>query len=318
MKAITKIFTTLTLIFIASACTKSDKGDAAKADARLSGTVLVDGSSTVFPITEAMAEEFRTKAPGVRVTVGMSGTGGGFKKFVVGETDINDASRPIKDSESEKAKSNGVEHVELPVAFDGITVLVHPSNTWVDYLTVAELKKIWDRDSKVKLWSDVRPSWPKEPIKLYGPGTDSGTFDYFTEAINGEGGRSRSDYTMSEDDNVLVRGISGDKNALGYFGFAYYEENKTQIKAIPIKGSGEVAVMPSMESINNGSYEPLSRPIFIYVSKNSLKTKPHVKEFVRFYIETAPKIVSEVGYVPLPSETYAKHLNGEALTIDAR
>jgi len=316
MKLFKHYFFFLALFLAIGACTKSNKS--ANQEGGLSGSVLADGSSTVFPITEAMAEEFRAKAPGVRVTVGMSGTGGGFKKFVVGEVDINNASRHIKGIEIEKAKENGVEYAEIPVAFDGITILVNPQNDWVDYLTVEELKKIWDRDSKVVNWSDVRATWPKEAIKLYGPGTDSGTFDYFTEAINGKSGQSRSDYTMSEDDNVLVRGVSGDKNALGYFGFSYYEENKTLVKAVPVKGAKDVAVLPSLESINTGTYEPLSRPVFIYVSKKSLETKPQVKEFVRFYLETAPSIVKEVGYVPLPQETYATHLSSEYLKANAR
>lgn len=271
----------------------------------LSGTVLVDGSSTVFPITEAVAEEFQAANRDVRVTVGVSGTSGGFKKFIPGETDINNASRKIKDSEVETIKAAGFEALELPIAYDGITVVTNPQNDFVDYLTVEELNKIWAPESKVKTWAEVRQGWPAEEIKLYGPGTDSGTFGYFTEAINGEEGASRSDYTASEDDNVLVQGVSGDKNALGYFGFAYYVENQDKMKAVPIKETADApAVEPTMETINNGSYKPLSRYLFIYVSSKSLAEKPEVKAFTQYYIESAPEMSEAVGYIPLPAEKY--------------
>lgn len=272
----------------------------------LSGVVKIDGSSTVFPITEAMAEEFGKEQKKVRVNVGLSGTGGGFKKFVIGETDINDASRPIKDSEITAAKTNKVEYVELPVAYDGITIVVNKANDWADTITVAELKKIWEPGSKVKKWSDVRPEWPKQDIKLFGPGTDSGTFDYFTEAINGESRASRSDFTQSEDDNVIVTGVQGEKYAMGYFGFAYYEENQNAIKALKVDG-GKGAIMPTMVTINDGTYAPLSRPIYIYVSKASLKND-HVKEFVKFYMNQALAIVPQVGYVPLKKEKYEENI----------
>ncbi|MFQ6616865.1 MAG: PstS family phosphate ABC transporter substrate-binding protein [Fidelibacterota bacterium] len=268
----------------------------------LSGTVSIDGSSTVFPITEAVAEEFQRQHRNVRVTVGISGTGGGFKKFTVGETDINDASRPIKSSEVEQAKANGMEYIELPVAFDGISVVVNPANEFVDSLTAEELKKIWQPGSTVQSWSDVRASWPDSPLTLYGPGTDSGTFDYFTEAINGRSGACRPDFTASEDDNVLVQGIAGDENALGFFGFAYYAENRSRLRVVPVDG-GEGPVTPSDSSINNGTYQPLSRPIFIYVSQ-AASQRPELREFVKFYLEEAPVLVKEVGYVPLPQEVY--------------
>jgi phosphate transport system substrate-binding protein len=264
--------------------------------------VSVDGSSTVFPITEAVAEEFQRQHRNVRVTVGISGTGGGFKKFSVGETDINDASRPIKGSEVEQAKANGMEYIELPVAFDGISVVVNPANEFVDFLTAEELKKIWQPGSTVQSWNDVRSSWPDSPLTLYGPGTDSGTFDYFTEAINGKSGACRPDFTASEDDNVLVQGIAGDENALGFFGFAYYAENRSRLRVVPVDG-GEGPVTPSDSSINNGTYQPLSRPIFIYVSQ-AASQRPELREFVKFYLEEAPVLVKEVGYVPLPQEAY--------------
>jgi phosphate transport system substrate-binding protein len=268
----------------------------------LTGTVHIDGSSTVFPITEAVAEEFQRENRGVRVTVGISGTGGGFKKFCVGETDLNDASRPIKGKEIAKAAENNIGFIELPVAFDGISVLVNPKNDWVDHMTVEELKKIWQPGSTVKKWSDVRPEWPDRPITLYGPGTDSGTFDYFTGAINGKEQACRADFTASEDDNVLVQGIAGDENALGFFGFAYYAENRSKLKAVLID-PGDGPVGPSTVTINNGTYKPLSRPIFIYVSNVSAE-RPEVKKFVEFYLDNAKTLVAEVGYVALPDEAY--------------
>jgi len=276
----------------------------------LKGTVKVDGSSTVFPITEAVAEEFGKvkEHRRVRVTVGVSGTGGGFKKFLAGETDINDASRPIKQKEIDKAKKNGVQYIELPVAYDGLSVVVNKSNTWVDFLTVAELHKIWKPGSTVKTWKDIRSNWPNQKIQLYGPGTDSGTFDYFTEVINGKSQVSRSDFTKSEDDNVLVTGVAGDKGSLGYFGFAYYVENKDKLKVVPIQQGDKKPVAPTMTTINNGAYAPLSRPIFIYVNLKSAK-KPEVREFVRFYLKQAKELATEVGYVPLPDQEYQKYLD---------
>ena len=269
---------------------------------RLRGTVSIDGSSTVFPISEAVAEEFLAVQPRVRVTVGVSGTGGGFKKFLAGETDINDASRPIKMKEVTKAHESGIGYIELPIAYDGLSVVVNKKNDWVDHLTVAELNKIWRPGSDVKLWSDVRAGWPAKVIRLYGPGTDSGTFDYFTETINGKSGASRPDYTANEDDNALVRGISGDEGSLGYFGYAYYASNKDKLRVIAIDG-GKGAISPTQTTINNGTYAPLSRPIFIYVRPDALDRK-EVQAFVKFYIESAPMLASEVGYIPLPEAVY--------------
>ncbi|MPM28113.1 Protein SphX [bioreactor metagenome] len=283
------------------------QNEPAKEDAKLAGEIKIDGSSTVFPITEAVAEEFSIENPGIKVPVGVSGTGGGFEKFIAKETDINDASRPIKEKEATAAADAGVEFVELKVAFDGLSVLVNPENNWVDSLTVEELTKIWAPDSTVKTWSDVRPEWPNEEIKFYAPGTDSGTFDYFTEEINGESGAIRPDFTGSEDDNVLVQGIAGDKNALGFFGYAYYEGNKDKLKIVPID-NGKGPVTPSFDTIKDGSYTPLSRPLFIYVNKESLN-KPEVKEFVTFYLEIAKDITPDVGYVALPDEEYTKGLD---------
>lgn len=274
--------------------------------ADLSGEIKIDGSSTVFPITEAVAEEFLAIYPDVKVPVGVSGTGGGFKKFIANETDISDASRLIKEQEAADLKAAGIDYIELKVAFDGLSVVVNPENTWVDYLTVEELNKIWAPESTVKTWQDVRPEWPAEEIKLYAPGTDSGTFDYFTEEINGESGAIRSDFIGSEDDNVLVQGIAGDKNALGFFGFAYYEENQDILKIVPIDG-GSGAVTPTFDTIKSGEYAPLSRPLFIYVKKASLE-KPEVKAFVEFYLEKASELVPDVGYVALPDEDYTAGL----------
>ncbi len=268
----------------------------------LSGMVSIDGSSTVFPITEAVAEEFQIVNRDVRVTVGISGTGGGFKKFCIGETDINDASRPIKEKEVEKAAENGVHYVELPVAFDGIAVVTNQKNTFLQSITVEELKRIWQPGSTVRKWSDVRLGWPDRPITLYGPGVDSGTFDYFTEAIVGKSQSCRSDFTASEDDNVLVQGIAGDPSALGFFGYAYYVENVNRLRLVGVDG-GDGPVKPTAETINNGSYRPLSRPIFIYIS-TAAADRNEVREFVRFYIDNAPQLVKEVGYVPLPAKIY--------------
>jgi phosphate transport system substrate-binding protein len=270
---------------------------------QLRGTVSLDGSSTVFPISEAVAEEFLAVQPRVRVTVGVSGTGGGFKKFLAGEIDINDASRPIKMKEVDKANEMGIGYIELPVAYDGLSVVVNKKNTWVDHLTVAELSKIWQPGSTVTNWSDVRAGWPEMKIRLYGPGTDSGTFDYFTETINGKSGASRPDYTANEDDNALVQGISGDEGSLGYFGYAYYAANQDKLKLVPIDG-GKGPIAPTQTTINNGTYAPLSRPIFIYVRPDALDRK-EVRVFVDFYIDSAAMLASEVGYIPLPDAVYA-------------
>ncbi len=270
---------------------------------RLTGAVTLDGSSTVFPISEAVAEDFLGVEPRVRVTVGVSGTGGGFKKFLAGEIDINNASRVISESERAEAEAKGLEFLEIPVAFDGLSVVVNPRNDWVDAMTVDELRKIWQPGSTVRTWRDVRPSWPDRPIRLYGPGTDSGTFDYFTEAVNGRSGVSRPDYTASEDDNVLVQGITGDENALGFFGYAYYIANREKLKLVPIDG-GNGPVLPSVETINNGSYSPLSRPVFIYLSKTSVR-RPEVRAFVDFYIANAGDLAGEVGYIAMPDADYA-------------
>lgn len=270
--------------------------------------VKVDGSSTVFPITEAVAEEFQTAERGkTMVTVGISGTGGGFKKFCRGDTDISDASRPIKDSEQQICAQNGIEYIELPAALDALTVVVNPDNDWVDHLSVAELKRIWQpaAQGKITRWSQVRPSFPDRSLTLFGAGTDSGTYDYFVEAVvNGKS--SRGDFTASEDDNVLVQGVANDLNALGFFGLAYYEENQDKLKAVPISWKGGKPVLPSVANAKDASYQPLSRPIFIYVNKHSADTKPHVARFVEFYMNKkhAAPLVKEVGYVPLPEKAY--------------
>ena len=268
--------------------------------------VSIDGSSTVYPITEAIAEEFRSTHPNIRVNIGVSGTGGGFKKFIAGEIHINNASRIMKDNEMSKAKMKSLSYLKIPVAFDGITIVVNKKNDWADSITPAELKRIWDTNSQIKTWKDVRPHWPDRPVKLYGPGTDSGTFDYFTMAINGQSGRCRSNYTKSEDDNVLVKGVAGDRDSLGFFGYAYYKENKNLVKSVPVD-SGQGAVSPSETTINDGSYRPLSRPVFIYVSASAAQTSA-VRKFVQFYMKNASKLTSEVGYVSLPSQQYKEQL----------
>ena len=271
--------------------------------------VKIDGSSTVYPITEGIAEDFqKAKKNAIKVTVGISGTGGGFKKFCRGETDISDASRPILKKEMEDCKKTGVDYYELPVAYDALTVMVNPKNDWIKSMTVAELKTIWapEAQGKITRWNQLNPKWPDAPLKLYGAGADSGTFDYFTEAVVGKSKSSRGDFTASEDDNVLVQGIANDKNALGYFGFAYYIENSNKLKAVAIDG-GKGPVMPSAQTVENGSYQPLSRPIFIYVNKKSA-AKPEVKEFVEYYLKNAAPLVKEVKYVPLPANAYAMAL----------
>lgn len=275
-----------------------------------SGLVAIDGSSTVYPITEGIAEEFQNefRSQGYRVTVGVSGSGGGFEKFCRGETDISNASRPIKDSERARCAQNGIEFIEFPVAFDGITVVINPENNWAEEMTVDELKMIWEPSAQgtVDSWDDIRSDWPSNPMSLYGPGSDSGTFDYFTEVIVGEEAASRGDYTASEDDNVLVVGVEKDKYALGYFGYAYYAENQDTLKSVAVD-NGNGPVKPNQQTIESGEYAPLSRPIFIYVKMSALK-KPEVKGFVEYYMQEATPIVSEVGYVPLSRRGYLRNL----------
>lgn len=270
--------------------------------AGLAGQIIIDGSSTVFPITEAVSEEFTNANPDVQVPVGFAGTGGGFKKFIAGETDISNASRPIKDTEAQALKDAGIEYTEVKVAYDGLTVVVNAANDWASDITVEELAMIWAPESKVTLWSDVRPEWPAEKIGLYGPGSDSGTFDYFTEAINKKAGAIRTDYTPSEDDNVLVSGVAGDKYAMGFFGYAYYVENEGTLKALAING-----VAPSVETIKDGTYTPLSRPLFMYLKNSSLE-RPEVDAFVNYFLTEGTALVEEVGYVALTDAEYASEL----------
>jgi phosphate transport system substrate-binding protein len=271
-------------------------------------TVKIDGSSTVYPITEAVAEEFqKAKRGAIKVTVGISGTGGGFKKFCRGETDISNASRPITRKEMEDCKAAGIAYLEMPIAYDALTVVINPKNTWAKTMTVAELKKMWEpaAQGKVTNWNQINPAFPNAPLKLFGAGADSGTFEYFTEAIVGKSKASRGDFTASEDDNVLVTGVSRDVNGIGYFGYAYYEANRGKLAAVSIVpgGGGKPAVAPSEQSVENGTYQPLSRPIFIYVNAKSA-SKPEVKEFVEYFNKNATQLVKEVKYVPLPGKAY--------------
>lgn len=273
-------------------------------------TIKVDGSSTVYPITEAVAEEFQNaKKNSIKVTVGISGTGGGFKKFCRGETDLQDASRPISKTEMEDCKKAGIQYFELPIAYEGTVVAVNTKNTWLKEISVEQLKKMWEPSamSTVKKWNQINDKWPDAEFKLFGAGSDSGTFDYFTEAIMGKAKSSRGDYTASEDDNTLVKGIAGDKNAIGYLPMAYYEENKKSLKALAIIGGEKAptknAVLPSKQSVESGTYFPLSRPLFLYVSVASSK-KPEVNEFVLFYLKNAAKLVEQVKYVALPAKAY--------------
>ncbi len=291
------------LALVAASCGGSGGFGNNEAPKRLSGSINVDGSSTVYPISQAVAEEFGKDASNVKVTIGESGTGGGFEKFCRGEIDISDASRPIQDEEKAKCTAAGIEFTELKIAIDGLSVLVNPQNTFVECLTKDELKKIWEPKSKVKNWSQVRAGFPNKPLTLYGPGTASGTFDYFTKEMVGEEGASRSDYTASEDDNVLVTGVAGDANALGYFGFAYYEQNTDKLKVIGVDG-GTGCIKPSKETIEGGTYKPLSRPLFIYVAKKSI-AKEQVKSFVDFYLDTVNDLVPDVGYIALPSSEFS-------------
>ena len=271
--------------------------------------ILIDGSSTVYPISEAVSEEFLKSNPDVTIAIGESGTGGGFAKFGRGEISINNASRPITPSEIEACKLNNIEFIEIPVAYDGMAVVVHPDNNWATEVTVEELKRIWEPEAQgvINRWNQIRPEWPDREIRLYGAGVSSGTFDYFTEAIVGEKRASRGDYTASEDDNVLVQGVSQDVLAMGYFGLAYYEENKHKLKALAIDDlndeNGQGAILPSFENVNNASYQPLTRPEFIYVTLNAAQ-KPSVSKFIHFYLHEGAELVKEVGYVPLSRNTY--------------
>jgi phosphate transport system substrate-binding protein len=282
---------------LATGCGKSsDDGNEVK-------LIRIEGSSTVFPIAEAVAEEFQSVGNNrVRVTVGLSGTGGGFKKLCRGDTDIANASRPILTNEMEKCRAAGIQYIELPVAFDAITVVVNPANDWVKTLSVEDLKKMWEpaAQGQITHWNQVRPEWPDTRLMLFGPGADSGTFDYFTEAVAHKAKASRGDYTASEDDNVLVQGVENNKNALGYFGFAYYAAHKDRMRAIAIERNGS-AVLPSIETVTDGSYQPLSRPLFIYVNAAAIQ-RPEIRKFVEFYLSEGPKLVQEVGFVPLPPE----------------
>ncbi|WP_419939361.1 PstS family phosphate ABC transporter substrate-binding protein [Candidatus Palauibacter sp.] len=279
-------------------------GCGADPDGGLSGLIEVDGSSTVFPISQAMAEEFQIAGGrAVRVSVGVSGTGGGFQRFCNGETDITNASRQIDEAEAASCRAEGIEPVEVQIARDGLTLVVHPSNDWVACVSVAELRRLWAPGSEVERWSQLRPDWPDEELKLYGPDTDSGTFDYFTAAVVGEEGASRSDYTASADDNVLVGGVSGDPGALGYFGYAYFEDNREQLRAIEVDG-GAGCVAPSRETILNGTYT-LARPMYIYIRRDALD-RPEVGAFVRFFLERAATLIPETGYIPLEPEAYAE------------
>ncbi len=296
-------------ILIFPGCKSSDPSHAG-VSGKDTGTkiISVDGSSTVYPITEAVAEEFQ-KTSKARVTIGVSGSGGGFKKFCRAETDINDASRPIKGSEVRLCKQNGIEYIELAVAYDGIAVVVNPRASWVDFLSVSELKKLWEPEAqgKVMRWSQVRQGWPDEEIHLFGPGVDSGTYDYFTHAIVGTEHSSRGDFTSSEDDNILVHGVANDRLALGFFGLAYYIENSDKLKVVPIDADGDGSAMPvapSFESVSNGTYQPLSRPLFIYISMKSVQ-KPQVRSFVDYYLNSSRALIKEVGYIPLPQRTYS-------------
>lgn len=308
MKRFSRIHKTLLPALLAGAFLTGCGGDAPQGQAgRLSGTVRVDGSSTVYPITEAVAEEFMLEHRGARVNVGVSGTGGGMAKLLRGEVDVTNASRPIKESELAQARQGNVEFIELPVAYDGLAIAVNPQNTWVDCLTVEELARMWAPGSQINNWSQVRNGFPDQQLSLYGAGTDSGTYDYFTEAINGEEGASRTDYSASEDDNVLVQGVAGDRGALGFFGFAYYHENRDKLKLVGIDdgdaSNGDGCVLPTPETIRTGTYQPLSRPLFIYVRRAAV-ADPAVQAFVEYYLQTVPQLAEEVGYVPLTAREY--------------
>lgn len=297
---IKNIFAVLSISFLLISCGSGDQnGD------QLSGRVRIDGSSTVFPLSEAVAEEFRSAQPAIRVTVGSSGTGAGFKKFARGETDITDASRSIKPEEQESLESSNINYKELTVALDGIAIVVHPENDWVQNITVEELRKIWESDSQVQQWSDIRDGWPEQDIHLFGPNTAHGTYDFFTEAIMGESGNSRTDYNAVSDYNVAVQGISTDEYALGYFGLAYYEENSDQLKLLGVDNGSGTPIQPSLETVKDGTYAPLSRSLFIYVSESAANQEA-VRTFINFYLDNAGQLAKEIGYVPLPDEEYTQ------------
>jgi phosphate transport system substrate-binding protein len=289
-----------------NANTTSNSNTTQVALAGKSGTIKIDGSSTVFPITDAIAKEYnKTKQNKVDIQAAISGTSGGFKKFCAGETDISDASRPINAEEMKACDKAGIRFIELPVAFDALTVVVNSQNNWAKDITREELKKLWEpaAERKITKWNQIRSSWPDRPINLYGAGKDSGTFDYFTEAVTGQPRASRSDYTASEDDNVLVQGVAKDPNALGYFGFGYFEDNTDKLKALAID-NGKGAILPSRETVEKAQYQPLARPLFIYINAQSSQSKPEVRDFVKFYIQNAKKVVETVNYIPLPEEGY--------------
>ena len=302
MKSLHRIQTATGLTFILLAACGGDSGGGLA----IGGTVSIDGSSTVFPIAEAVAEEFQIANPNVRVTVGVSGSGGGFERFCAGETDLTNASRPINPREVEACAEAGIEFTEVSVAWDGLSVIVNPGNDFVSCLTTAELSRIWEPGSTVRTWADVRQGWPAEGIRLYGPGTDSGTFDYFSETINGEAGASRPDFQASEDDNILVQGVAGDRYALGYFGYAYYAENAERLKLVEVDG-GSGCVAPSDETIEDGSYAPLARPLYVYV-KHSALMRPEVLAYVTFMLDEAGVLVPSTGYHPLTAEEYSSTL----------
>jgi phosphate transport system substrate-binding protein len=307
MKSLKKLLLLLsmtTLVVFAAACGNGEESTNTEtgSETALSGEIAIDGSSTVFPILEAVSEEYAAVQPDVKAPVGVSGTGGGFKRFVVGETDLSNASRPIKEEEKAAAAENGIEIVELALAYDGLSVVVNKENDWAKDLTVDELKKMWVEGSEIKNWSDIRPEWPNEPIKFYSPGTDSGTYDYWNEVIL-EDVPMRRDAQLSEDDNVLVQGVMGDKYAIGYFGYAYFIENKDNLNVVAID-DGNGAVKPTNETIESGEYAPLSRPLYTYVNKKSIAEKEYVYDFLKFALENAGDLAEEVGYVRLPQEKY--------------
>lgn len=303
----------LILMIAGAALIASCNNNSKSGSGKLSGEVKIDGSSTVYPITEAVAEEFRKMEPEVKITAGISGTGGGFKKFGRGETDMSDASRPIKEEELSLCKENKIDFIEIPVAFDGLAIVVNKDNSFVDQLTVAELKKIWEPEAQGKItsWKQIRASFPDVPLHLYGAGVASGTYDYFTEAIVGKAKSSRGDYTASEDDNVLVQGVASDKGGLGFFGLEYFTENKDKLKLVPVNdendANGAGAIIPTMETVTNGTYAPLSRPLFIYVNAKSAD-RPEVASFVEYYMTNGAKLTAEVGSIALPAEIYTMGL----------
>lgn len=319
-RAIARIVLVLALpALLAAGCGRDDNGDTTgtttAASGDLSGRIGADGSSTVGPYTSAAAEQFQAAQPAVKITVGVSGTGGGFERFCRDETDISNASRPIKDEEAKICADKGIDYVEFQVANDALTVVVNKDNDWVDCLTTEQLKKVWEPGSKVQSWKDIDPSFPDEQIKLFGPGTDSGTFDYFTGEINGEEGASRSDYSASEDDNTIVTGVAGEKGGLGYFGFSYFEENQDTLKALEIDG-GDGCVAPSVETAQDGTYKPLSRPLFVYVKKDAF-ARPEVEAFIRFMLENEEQIADRSQFVPLTDEQLAKAKNDLEAAVGA-